>query len=93
MSVIPLSSTSPSAASILLGLDTFSGRTEHESLIPSDLSSVSARELRVLCNQLHRALDVDFPPFGARENYVAVVNQLEEREVWARRKPELHRDR
>ncbi|MEC5199645.1 hypothetical protein RCH21_001876 [Arthrobacter sp. PL16] len=104
MSVLPLSvlavqapvsasATTGTTAAVLVDLDVFTGGTEHDSLIPSDLSSVSTRELRVLCTELYRALDEDFPPYGAREHYAAVVSRLEERELWAHRQPEPHHDR
>ena len=56
--------------------------------VPSDLSAMSTRELRVLCNRLYRVLDSDFPPFGAREDYAEVVEILEERAARALRRPE-----
>lgn len=51
--------------------------------VPHDLSSVTTRELRILCNQLYRVLDTDFPPFGAQEDYEAVVEMLADREARA----------
>lgn len=93
MSVIPLSTSSaqtldaePTAATapVLPDVDALSGWFEPEELIPSDLSVVSTRELRVLCNELYSALDADFPPDGAHEAYSALASELEEREVWAR---------
>jgi predicted GNAT family acetyltransferase len=51
--------------------------------VPHDLSAVSTRELRILCNQLYRVLDMDFPPFGAQEDYEAVVQVLADRETRA----------
>ncbi|AUZ87877.1 hypothetical protein CVO76_09725 [Arthrobacter agilis] len=47
--------------------------------VPHDLSTVSTRELRILCNQLYRVLDSDYPPFGAQEDYEAVVEALTDR--------------
>lgn len=99
MSVIPFSassaqtllaeSTEPTVptAPVPPDLDALSGWFEVEELIPSDLSVVSTRELRVLCNELYSALDLDFPPYGAHEAYSALVSELEEREVWAHRQP------
>ncbi len=51
--------------------------------VPFDLSDVTTRELRILCNQLYRVLDTDFPPFGVREDYEAVIHALEAREARA----------
>ncbi len=51
--------------------------------VPFDLSDVTTRELRILCNQLYRILDTDFPPFGVREDYEAVIHALEGRETRA----------
>ncbi|WP_104180760.1 GNAT family N-acetyltransferase [Arthrobacter sp. B0490] len=51
--------------------------------VPTDLSAISTRELRILSNQLYRILDVDFPPFGVREDYEAVAEALEGRDARA----------
>ncbi|MHA7178896.1 GNAT family N-acetyltransferase [Arthrobacter sp. MDB2-24] len=56
--------------------------------VPHDLSAVSTRELRVLCNQLYRVLDTDFPPFGLQEDYEAVVETLADREARAAERSE-----
>lgn len=54
------------------------------SLVSQDLSGMSTRELRVLSNQLYRSLEADFPPYGTREDYVMVTEELEQREARAR---------
>lgn len=56
--------------------------------VPHDLSAVSTRELRILCNELYRALDADYPPFGVQEDYEAVVEVLAEREAHAAERAE-----
>ncbi|TKV26104.1 N-acetyltransferase [Arthrobacter sp. NamB2] len=56
--------------------------------VPSDLSTATTRELRILANQLYRVLDADFPPFGAREDYEAVVELLAHREARAAERTE-----
>jgi hypothetical protein len=89
MSVIPLSSTSAPVAPagpVSPDFDAFTEWLEPESFIPADLSAVSTRELRVLCNELYSMLDVDFPPYGAQQDYDALVSELEERAVEARRR-------
>lgn len=56
--------------------------------VPHDLSVVTTRELRILCNQLYRVLDTDYPPFGAQEDYEAVVEALAVREARAAERSE-----
>lgn len=56
--------------------------------IPRDLSAATTRELRILCNQLYRVLDTDFPPFGVQEDYEAVVELLASREARAAERSE-----
>ncbi len=56
--------------------------------VPHDLSSVTTRELRILCNQLYRTLDTDYPPFGVQEDYEAVVEVLAQREAQAAERTE-----
>ncbi|MDQ0735922.1 GNAT family N-acetyltransferase [Arthrobacter agilis] len=56
--------------------------------VPSDLSTVTTRELRILSNQLYRILDGDFPPFGVREDYEAVVEALDARNARAAERTE-----
>jgi hypothetical protein len=60
-------------------LDLLTAWGDSDSLIPVDLSVVSTRRLRVLCNRLYSALGEDFPPFGALDAYAAVANELEQR--------------
>jgi hypothetical protein len=67
--------------------DLFPGWAEAGVLLPADLSVMSIRKLRVLCNQLYRALDSDFPPYGAQEDYAAVAKELEQRQALARPRP------
>ena len=56
--------------------------------LPHDLSAVTTRELRILSNELYRALDTDYPPFGVQEDYEAVVEVLAEREAQAAERTE-----
>lgn len=56
--------------------------------VPVDLSGVTTRELRILCNQLYRALDADYPPFGVLDDYETVVAVLAEREARAAERSE-----
>ena len=56
--------------------------------VPRDLSSVSTRELRTLCNELYRALDADFPPYGVLDDYEAVVQAITDRESRASERAE-----
>jgi predicted GNAT family acetyltransferase len=51
-----------------------------------DLTGMSTRELRVLANQLYRLLDQDFPPYGARDGYARIVEELEQREARAQQR-------
>lgn len=60
----------------------------------SDLSALSFKQLRTLCNQAFRALDADHPPYGAAACYSALVEELDVRrsrmrEPVATRKPRL----
>lgn len=50
---------------------------------PTDLSVIPTRRLRALCNQTYQSLDHDYPPMEAREQYEALVEELEHREVLA----------
>ncbi|MHA7180173.1 hypothetical protein ACX80J_08665 [Arthrobacter sp. MDB2-24] len=59
--------------------DLLTGWAASDPLIPGDLSVVSMRKLRVLCNQLYSALEGDFPPYGAPGAYAAVAKELERR--------------
>lgn len=54
-----------------------------ESEFPDDLTVVSTRHLRVLCNQTYRQLDRDFPPAEAIYQYEELVREIERREVQA----------
>ncbi|OUM41752.1 hypothetical protein B8W73_08890 [Arthrobacter agilis] len=54
-----------------------------ESEFPDDLAAVSTRQLRVLCNQMYRLLDRDFPPMDALHRYEVLVEEIERREVQA----------
>lgn len=56
--------------------------------LPHDLSGITTRELRVLCNQLYRVLDTDYPPFGVQEDYEAVREVLAVREARAAERAE-----
>ncbi|WP_105033050.1 GNAT family N-acetyltransferase [Arthrobacter ruber] len=51
--------------------------------LPFDLSAVSTRELRILCNQLYRVLDTDYPPYGVQDDYETVVAVLDSRRARA----------
>ncbi|WP_052273760.1 GNAT family N-acetyltransferase [Arthrobacter sp. L77] len=55
---------------------------------PRDLSSVSTRQLRILCNELYRALDADFPAYGVLDDYAAVVAAITDRESRAAERAE-----
>lgn len=55
----------------------------HEPEFPEDLSTVSTRDLRTLCNQTYRLLDRDFPPMEAVHQYEELVLEIERREVQA----------
>jgi hypothetical protein len=54
---------------------------EDELRLPLNLSVMSNRELRVMCNQLYRALDEEFPLYGAQEDYAALRQELERRQA------------
>jgi predicted GNAT family acetyltransferase len=66
-----------------------SGRTSSadpqldEAGFPVDLTVVTTRQLRVLCNEVYRLLDRDFPPMEAAEQYESLVEELERRETLA----------
>lgn len=44
-----------------------------------DVSNLSLRQLRELCNQVYRSLDSDHPPVGAAARYEALVEEIETR--------------
>ncbi len=58
-------------------------RREHDAALldddrfHEDLAARSTRQLRVLANQAFRLLDTDSPPAGARDQYEAIVDELE----------------
>ncbi|MBG6183840.1 putative GNAT family acetyltransferase [Arthrobacter sp. CAN_A214] len=54
-----------------------------ETGFPVDLTVVPTRQLRVLCNQVYRLLDRDYPPMESREQYESLVEELERRETIA----------
>ncbi|MGV0108872.1 MULTISPECIES: GNAT family N-acetyltransferase [unclassified Arthrobacter] len=60
---------------------------------PDDLTVVSTRQLRVLCNQTYRLLDRDFPPMDALHQYEVLVEEIERREVQAESRAEPARTR
>ncbi|MUK03381.1 hypothetical protein GM708_16600 [Vibrio cholerae] len=87
----------PAAHSALSDLDTMGFASAPDSpaalgpempSVPHDLSGVSTRELRIMCNQLYRVLDTDYPPFGAQEDYEAVAHMLASREARASERSE-----
>ena len=51
--------------------------------VPQDLSGLSARGLRALCDDVYNSLDADFPPYGAYEDYARIVEELGRRETLA----------
>ncbi|MBG6224594.1 putative GNAT family acetyltransferase [Arthrobacter sp. CAN_A2] len=56
--------------------------------VPRDLSAVSTRELRILCNELYQALDTAYPPYGVLDDYEAVVQAITDRESRAAERSE-----
>jgi predicted GNAT family acetyltransferase len=60
---------------------------------PEDLTIVSTRQLRVLCNQAYRLLDRDFPPMEVLHQYEQLVEEIERREVQAEARTEPARTR
>ncbi|WP_434994774.1 GNAT family N-acetyltransferase [Arthrobacter sp. Ld5] len=75
LTVVP--AASPSAAS----------RPE-DGRFPDDLTVVSNRQLRVLCNQTYRMLDRDFPAMEAVFHYELLTEEIERREVQAETRSE-----
>ncbi len=61
---------------------------------PADLSEVPTRQLRTLCNRVYQLLDCDFPSTETRDQYEALVEELERREaaVEVRTEPEGMRE-
>ncbi|MCU1633725.1 MAG: hypothetical protein JWM61_2377 [Micrococcaceae bacterium] len=53
---------------------------------PADFTDVSTRELRLLCNRTYEQLDTDHPALETREQYEALVEELERRERQAERR-------
>jgi predicted GNAT family acetyltransferase len=49
--------------------------------IPFDLTEETNRDLRRWSNTLYKALDTDFPPFGAVEDYEQVTAEIERRKA------------
>ncbi|WP_298254082.1 GNAT family N-acetyltransferase [uncultured Arthrobacter sp.] len=62
-------------------------------VVPRDLSATPDRELWSLSNQLYRVLDTDNAPFGALEDYEAVIEELDERAAHAAQRVEAERVR
>jgi predicted GNAT family acetyltransferase len=50
---------------------------------PTDLSALSTRQLRTMCNQTYQLMDTAYPPLEVRERYEALVEELEHREQTA----------
>lgn len=57
-----------------------SSPSAEESPFPTDLSEVSTRQLRTLCNRTYQLLDSDYPSMETRDRYEALVEELERRE-------------
>lgn len=57
-----------------------SSRSAEEPSFPTDLSEVSTRQLRTLCNRTYQLLDSDYPSMETRDRYEALVEELERRE-------------
>ena len=55
---------------------------------PEDLTAVSTRHLRIMCNQTYRILDRDFPPMEAVHQYEELVLEIERRELQAESRAE-----
>ncbi|PPB47720.1 hypothetical protein CI784_00550 [Arthrobacter agilis] len=51
--------------------------------VPPDLAAVSTRDLRLLCNRVYQRLDTAYPGAESREQYHAIVGELEHREAEA----------
>ncbi|MHA7145321.1 GNAT family N-acetyltransferase [Arthrobacter sp. TmT3-37] len=51
--------------------------------LPADLSRLTIRALRALCDDLYKALDADYPPYGAGEDYSTAVEELGRRQAKA----------
>ncbi|MHA7263297.1 N-acetyltransferase [Arthrobacter sp. TMN-37] len=47
---------------------------------PTDLTALSTRQLRTMCNQTYQLMDTPYPPLEVRERYEALVEELEARE-------------
>lgn len=47
--------------------------------LPTDLSHLPAIELQELCNRVFQELDHDFPRLGARDDYQALLEELQTR--------------
>ncbi|CAA9245267.1 MAG: hypothetical protein AVDCRST_MAG83-1870 [uncultured Arthrobacter sp.] len=54
-----------------------------EAQFPTDLSALSTRQLRTMCNQTYQLMDTAYPPLEVRERYEALVEELEHREQTA----------
>lgn len=48
-----------------------------EAVTPEELPALSTRQLRVMVNQAYKLTDVDYPPAGALDRYVMLVEELE----------------
>lgn len=51
--------------------------------VPRNLAAVPTRELRQLSNHLYQRLSTAMPPFGTREDYLDVSEELERRAIQA----------
>ncbi|MHA7239839.1 GNAT family N-acetyltransferase [Arthrobacter sp. TMS1-12-1] len=63
------------------------GQVQHPAepmVLPHALHDASTRQLRRWINQLYKALDADFPPYGAQEDYDRLADELERRAADAR---------
>ncbi len=64
-----------------------------DAVFHDDLSAVTTRQLRILCNQTYRLLDRHFPPMNAVHSYEALVEEIERRAVQAEARAEPTRTR
>jgi predicted GNAT family acetyltransferase len=65
-----------------------SPRRTEDPEFPEDLTALSTRHLRILCNQVYRVLDRDFPPMEAVHHYEELVLEIERRELQAESRPD-----
>ncbi|PPB48802.1 hypothetical protein C4K88_13925 [Arthrobacter pityocampae] len=84
----PPAESQPSGPDAAAAVSQATASRSDDGVFPQDLTTVSNRQLRVLCNQTYRVLDRDFPSMEAIFQYELLIEEIERREVQAETRSE-----